>query len=345
MTLEWLGLGGVLAMVVVMPFTVRWAEEKLEAFLLVMGVAAVSISGQWSPVLLGQALGDPVPLAATVLAAGSVFRWQRRRVVASVERAQSAWGAQVLAGLLVPVIGVLSALCSAMVAALVLAEAVSVLRLPRASELRLVVLACFSIGLGSALSPLGGPLAAIVVTRLAGEPYHADFFFLARLLWPAVLGMLAVLGALAFLFGQGHASSSGALAPETHESWRDLLYRVLRVYLFVAGLVLLGQGFAPLAERWLLPLPTQALYWANASSAFLDNATLAAAEVGPRVAGDKLQAILLGLLLSGGMLVPGNVPNIICAAKLGIGAKEWARFGVPLGLALMAVMAVLLRLY
>jgi predicted cation transporter len=116
-----------------------------------------------------------------------------------------------------------------------------------------------------------------------------------------------------------------------------LAWRGLKAYLFVAGLVLLGQGFAPAAERWLLTLPTGLLYWANLSSAILDNATLAAAEVGPRVPPEKLRALLMGLMISGGMLIPGNVPNIVCASKLKLRAKDWARFGVPLGLALMLI--------
>jgi predicted cation transporter len=46
---------------------------------------------------------------------------------------------------------------------------------------------------------------------------------------------------------------------------------------------------------------------------------------------------LMGLLIAGGMLVPGNIPNIISANKLGITSKEWARLGIPLGLVLMLV--------
>ena len=43
----------------------------------------------------------------------------------------------------------------------------------------------------------------------------------------------------------------------------------------------------------------------------------------------------------GGMLIPGNIPNIISAGKLGITSLEWARVGVPLGLALNALFYVL----
>jgi predicted cation transporter len=48
------------------------------------------------------------------------------------------------------------------------------------------------------------------------------------------------------------------------------------------------------------------------------------------------------LLISGGMLIPGNIPNIIAAHTLQIKSTEWARFGVPLGLVMMAGTAALL---
>ena len=51
--------------------------------------------------------------------------------------------------------------------------------------------------------------------------------------------------------------------------------------------------------------------------------------------GPTIKAILLGLLISGGMLIPGNIPNIIAAGKLNITSLEWARFGVPVGLIAM----------
>jgi predicted cation transporter len=50
-----------------------------------------------------------------------------------------------------------------------------------------------------------------------------------------------------------------------------------------------------------------------------------------------IKAILLGLLVSGGMLIPGNIPNIIAAGKMNITSLEWARLGVPIGLISMVV--------
>jgi len=42
------------------------------------------------------------------------------------------------------------------------------------------------------------------------------------------------------------------------------------------------------------------------------------------------------------MLIPGNIPNIIAANKLGITSKEWARLGVPLGLVAMLIYFIIL---
>jgi predicted cation transporter len=49
-------------------------------------------------------------------------------------------------------------------------------------------------------------------------------------------------------------------------------------------------------------------------------------------------------LISGGMLIPGNIPNIIAAHALQIKSTEWAKLGVPLGLVIMIAAAALLWL-
>ncbi len=42
-----------------------------------------------------------------------------------------------------------------------------------------------------------------------------------------------------------------------------------------------------------------------------------------------------GTILSGRMLIPGNIPNIIAANKLKISSREWARVRLPFGFLLM----------
>lgn len=107
---------------------------------------------------------------------------------------------------------------------------------------------------------------------------------------------------------------------------------------------MLGGGFKPLIDKYVVNLDSRVLYCGNMLSAVLDNATLAAAEISLRMNSQQVRAILMGLLISGGMLIPGNIPNIISACKLKISSKEWARLGVPLGLVIMAAYFVIIFL-
>ena len=50
----------------------------------------------------------------------------------------------------------------------------------------------------------------------------------------------------------------------------------------------------------------------------------------------------MALLIAGGMLIPGNIPNIISANKLRITSKEWAKLGLPLGAVIMVVYFIVL---
>ena len=66
-------------------------------------------------------------------------------------------------------------------------------------------------------------------------------------------------------------------------------------------------------------------------SAVLDNATLVAAEISIKMSELQVKAVLMGLLISGGRMIPGNIPNIISAGKLKIRSSEWIKLGVSLG--------------
>ncbi len=133
-------------------------------------------------------------------------------------------------------------------------------------------------------------------------------------------------------------------AHASEESYFDVVVRALKVFLFVMALVLLGEGFKPVIDRFVIGLPSAGLYWLNMVSAVLDNATLAAAEISLKMSTLQVKSVLMGLLISGGMLIPGNIPNIISAGKLKIGSREWAAIGVPLGLVLMAIYFVIIVL-
>lgn len=342
MVLCYTGLFIILVLVLALPFLIRKVEEELELFLFIMGCAAVTVSAQWNMHLVREAFLEPIKITIAVLIAGFLFKWLQRFIAGYVEKVARATGIKAFAFLLIVSLGFLSSVITAIIAALMLAEIIHYLKIERKTEIKLVVLACFSIGLGAALTPIGEPLSTIAIAKLKGQPYEADFFFLAR-----QLGYYIVPGVIAFgLLGMA-VSPSGykreqGLREDKKENTKDIWIRAGKVYLFVMALIFLGSGFKPVIDAFISKVPYRGLYWVNMISAILDNATLAAAEIGPSLGLLQLKAALLGLLIAGGMLIPGNIPNIISAGKLKIKSSEWAKFGVPLGLITMVVYFLLL---
>ena len=55
-----------------------------------------------------------------------------------------------------------------------------------------------------------------------------------------------------------------------------------------------------------------------------------------------ISTILMGLLISGWMLIPGNTPNIITAGKFKITSMEYARFAFLIGLAAMIIYFIII---
>jgi predicted cation transporter len=350
----------ILLVVLAGPFLSHKVERNLEGFLFVMGVASALASGALTAHLAGEALRHPLPITGAVLAFGLLFLWARTHVGQAVGWAQARMGPGPLVAVTVVVLGLASSVVTAIIASLVLVEFISALRLPKAAETRIVVLACFAIGLGAALTPVGEPLSTIATAKL-----RQDFWFLLRLLGAYIAPGVAALALLAGAAGArgsapsarpgaavapaGGATASPAAveaeafpvpslaAPPGEESLRTVVARAARVYVFVVALTLLGEGFRPVIETYVIGLDARILYWINMVSAVLDNATLTAAEVDVRMSPQQVQAVLMGLLVSGGMLIPGNIPNIVAASRLGIGSREWARIAVPIGAAFLVL--------
>lgn len=327
-----IGLTIILILVLLLPFTVKLVEQNLEAFLFVMGIIAALISGVLTADLWLKALRDPILITIAVLAAGLLFKWFQSPIEKGISSFSRIIPYRLFLAIIVIVLGLISSIITAIIAALVLVAIVSVLHLDRQSELRLIILACYSIGLGAALTPIGEPLSTIATSKL-----NEDFFYLLSLIGADVIPIVVAFGILAAVLIKPKTSAESLSSDLTSETYGEIFIRSFKVYLFVMGLTLLGAGFEPFIERYLLGLSPYILYWINMISAILDNATLAAAEISPAMDEPTLRAILLGLLISGGMLIPGNIPNIIAAGKLNITSKEWARLGVPLGLIAMAI--------
>lgn len=339
------GLAVIMGLTLVLPFSVKRVEEDLEAFLFVMGLAAVSISGLWSLHLIGEALKEPIAITATVAIVGLLFRKARPHLKDWLAALTQKAGLAPAIFIIVVILGLGSSFFTAIIAAIMLAEIVSLLKLNREYEIKLTVYACYAIGLGAALTPLGEPLSTIVVSKLKGAPHYADFFYLFKQVGLWIVPGVLLCAALAARGAGAAYSREGGLHEDEEDSAKTIFIRAGKVYLFVMALIFLGAGLTPLAERYMLKMPTWALYWANSVSAVLDNATLAAAEITPSMTDRQITFILMGLLVSGGMLIPGNIPNIISSAKLGIKSGEWAKAALPFGGALMLVYFVLLTLF
>jgi len=342
-------------LVLVLPFKVKKIEENLEVFLFLCGVAALSVASfailhgetfGWTtaiviealaaPVMITTVAGIPVGIVQIVLIMGLIIYFAHTQIQAAIQTMVNRVPLFIIVFFLICGLGIVSSIISAILAAIILVEIVCALPLGRQEKIGVTVISCFSIGLGAALTPLGEPLSTIAISKLSGDPYHAGFTFLFDLLGIYIIPGIIALGILGVVYLQRQgAGSEGQECRLVRESIREVVLRAGKVYLFIMALVFLGEGFKPLILEYIIQIPSEGLFWVNIVSAVLDNATLAAAEIGPQLTLIQIKSALMGLLIAGGMLIPGNIPNIIAAGKLEITSREWAKRGVPLGLVLM----------
>ena len=321
--------------VLALPLIWHKIEENLEPFLFVCGVAAVSVSSVWSMPLVLEALEGPFHICVAVFVVGVIFKRYHFLIRQLVHMSVDKIGLRMTLFLVVFILGFSSSLITAIVAALILSEVAAELCLEPHERLKLVIYTCFAISIGSVLTPIGEPLGTIIITKLSRPPHNADTVFLIKLLWPYITTAILFLSLLAYRIVD-HETCRTHPKHKTIHLVKDIFIRTLKVYVFVAGLILLGEGFKPLAYKTIYHLRPEFLYWINIISAVLDNATMAAVEVVPDMSVRTLKYLIVSLILGGGMMIPGNVPNIITASKLGIKSRQWAKFAVPLGLGMMA---------
>lgn len=355
-----LGLFAIVLIVLVGPFMVKKIEHNLEVFLFIMGVLAVTISSFYNKEALIATLGYTQPQAEligwnmevvmgaieepilkgivpAVLVAGLLFHYGKSSVQRAMNSIIKVVPVKLIVFLIVTILGLASSVITAIIASLLLVELMNCLPFDRKTKINLIIIACFSIGLGAVLTPVGEPLSTIAITKLQGYPYHAGFFFLFNQLATYIIPGCLAMGLLAMFF-TGKANKPVRKVTEKEDGGlKDVVVRAIKVYVFVMALLLLGGGMKVVMDKYILGLSPETLFWVNMVSAILDNATLTATEISPDMSMVQIQAVLMGLLIAGGMLIPGNIPNIISAGKLGISSKEWAKLGVPLGLVLMAI--------
>lgn len=320
------------------PILVKPIERNVEFFFLVAGMIISAVMGQFSFALVRAALSEPIALTSAILVFGIVFRLLRVYLDRLFSEAIRMFGQRWLCFGLTIILGLLAGLITAVVAALVLTEAISLLRLDRTAEIAATVFGCFAIGLGAGMTPLGMPASTLVLAAL-----HADFWYLARLLGPFVIAGIVLVAIPTLFLPAGEGEPAPPLNTES-DSWAPVLIRAGRVYIFIVGLVGLSAGLKPVVDAYMGHLPGALLFWLNTLSAVVDNATLAAVEIGPALSLNQQRCALLSLLISGGMLIPGNIPNIVAASRLGINSRDWAVHGLGTGTLLLILCFVVLGL-
>jgi predicted cation transporter len=340
-----IGLVAIALMVLVLPFRVKRIGEHLEPFFLVMGIIAVSVSGLWSLGLVKEALKAPVMIGSiplgifqVVLIFGLLIHHYNKPFHNGIVNLADKLGPKIFLFLFIALLGLLSSVISVIVTAVILAEVVAVLPFSRSHKIKTIVVACFAAGLGAVLTPVGEPLSTILVNKLADPPYNAGFFFPVDM-----FGIYVIPGVIALaVFGTIYIGRDISLQAEMvdagyAETVRGVIMRAVKVFIFVAALILLGEGLKPLIVWYLDKISPWALYWINTLSAFLDNATLTAVEIGPLMSRFQILSAIMGLLIAGGMLIPGNIPNIVAAERLKISMRDWAVIGIPLGVVIMVI--------
>ncbi|MFB5085187.1 DUF1646 family protein, partial [Symbiobacterium thermophilum] len=185
------GLVVILLLVLILPFAFKAVEHQLEIFLFIMGVSAALVSGIMDQHLIMKALEEPIMITAAVLIAGILFKLFQTKLQAGIRAILRVVPFPVFVFLVVTVLGLVSSVITAIIASLVLVEVVGALRLDRKTEVNFVILACFSIGLGAALTPLGEPLATIAISKMGGE-----FWYLLRTIGVYVVPTVVALGLL-----------------------------------------------------------------------------------------------------------------------------------------------------
>lgn len=341
-------------LVLLLPFKVKKVEENIEPFFLLMGIIALTVSHflsggmvGWSEETVKEAVLAPVSMHnlpigifQVVLIFGLVFYFFHEPLYRAINSAVKKIGFELFFLLFTIILGFCSSIISVIVSAVIIGEVFAAFDLRRDLLVKAVVIICFAVGLGAALTPLGEPLSTIAISKLSGPPYNASFTFLIHLLGiyiiPAVLA-IAIFGAVYLKRLRRGEEKMTLKVAEYKETLRAVFWRAIKVYLFVAGLMLLGAGMKPIAVWYFSQIPPPGLYWVNTISAFLDNATLTAIEIEPSLSLLQIKSALMGLLIAGGMLIPGNIPNIVSAGRLGIKSTEWAKVGLPIGIALLII--------
>ncbi len=327
----------ILALLLFGPLAITTIEHNIELYCLALGVLATLLGTGFTRELILEALHEPVAISVAVVVAALLFGWLRPGLDRVFERLRTRVSRPVLAAASIFVIASISSVITAIVGALVLVEVIGLLHLAGEKRIRVTVAGCFAIGMGASLTPLGEPLSTLAARALDLE-FMGLFHLLAPWVFPGVLLSSIVAGV--FARGQYDDAPAGAHVRQTYGA---IFFQAGKVFAFIAGLVMISSAYGPIANEYVSKMSNDLLFWANTVSAALDNATLVALEVHSMTLPRAREAIL-SLLVSGGMLIPGNIPNIVSAGALRIGSAAWAKVGIPMGLVMLGIYFAVIKL-
>jgi predicted cation transporter len=146
-------------------------EHNLETYCFALGTIAVTVNRQWEWQLVRYALADALPITLTVIAAGLLFGALGGVIDTAFVRMRRRLPRPLLVMVVLLALALASSVITTIVAALILAEGVGLMGLGPAERTRVVVLGCPAIGLGSALTPVGEPLATLATSAMELDFY------------------------------------------------------------------------------------------------------------------------------------------------------------------------------
>ncbi len=341
-----------LALILILPATVRLVEENLEVFLFVMAIIAGLVTGKifqldvWFEALREPVMihGFPVGIVQVVLIFGILVYYLRYKIENFAMKLTQLKNMYVVLGCITLILGICSSLISVIVAAVILSEIVKPLKIDRKSKVLYSIYSCFALGIGAVLTPVGEPLSTILVAKLKEAHYYTGPEFLVNTFGVIAIPLVVLFSILsALVIKKCRIISTGEEEVELfEEKLIDVFIRAGKIYLFIMALVILGSSYSILAKMYFSKLSTDIFYFLGSLSAIVDNATLVAALVSPSLTLRDVVFFITSTLISGGFLIPGNIPNIIVASRLRIRFVEWAKHALKVGVPVFIIVYILL---
>ncbi len=113
-------LGVLLLLILFLPFFVKPVEKEIEYFLFMAGLLAMTISGEWTGHAAAEAAMEPLKITAAVLVAGILFEVFSGKIAGLVRTVSKKTGTAWFIFIMVILIGFLSSVITAIIAALLL---------------------------------------------------------------------------------------------------------------------------------------------------------------------------------------------------------------------------------